>query len=1263
MVSRRRRGQLPSLLSTWAALTSMASAINFTEISLPNILTDGYGRMGLVGDFDSISLYQFAEQGTQTYFRNGSHAIMTQLPNGDLTTVAVTNGHINDMCLFKLKNDQTAGLVVGGNFTRIGDLQTEGIALIDPVTGAPVPLAGGLSGTVNAILCDTSTESVFVGGDFKYMNSTNAVQWMGMGGWSQLSFQGFNGPVESISRLENGTIVFGGRFTAIGNETTLSSNPNGTEKITQQVVNLDSASTLITATLGSDREGFRDPTNVICSNGTEETPDSVFLFEDGAQGSWSADLSYTVYPTKLRLYNTHFENRGLKTFRFVSRPNNGIMNLTSVDPVSNERFYCDAWCPLSHDTNSTVPYQDFNFVNVIPTYAFRIEVIEWFGDGAGLNAIELFQDDIYGFADNALNEPSCKSVQGSLSSTVEGSWTSTGGPPSTDSKFLTGTFSAAEAEQASITFRPDIRISGRYQVLVYTPGCRQDNSCSQRGGVTVSGTFSSNETTTPEISYWQTNDFDKYDVFFTGYVEANSDDHIVEIKLRPTQGQFSDFQNVVASKVRFVLEEPAEKPQLQTRAVSASALDGPLSLNGVFSFKPGMSTEAAEQATAISIAGTQIPINSTISSVVVKKNAVFIAGDIRTEQFGNFLFIDDEGLKPVALGGLNGVVSDAYLSDDLIYLAGRFNDTVDASTAGLSHVAAYKVSTEEWQALGTGLDGAPTKIVPFSVNTTGIVETYFVFSGPFTKILASDTQPEVRVGGVAIWVSSKREWLERLSDAQFRLDGFLSQIAEYTPNPPFFAGSLLYSRNGLAGAASLLKPDNGPIQLVPLGIDISVPEVSSNSNRKRAIDSSLGTKISGVQAGTFYEKKNTTILGGRFRSGDVENLAFVRGQENNRVEGVPSNLLGGDNVITSLLLTSKASSEGKLYIGGSINTTIMDARVGGMAVFDLETNDFVKPQPPPLESPGNDSAVYTITQQPNGRQIYVGGSFTRVAPQFDCEGICIYDPESFQYFAAGSGFGGVVYASAWTDTNTLVVGGSLELNDTVVHLATYKLSTTTWTVFPNSQEIPGPVTTIFTPTGEESSIYIGGNANGRPFILRWDGTKWSNLGGGLQPGSVLRGIEVFELDGVHAPNDLLSQSQILMASGNIILDRTPINSSAALFDGINWTPFVLTTNEDGSSGSLGAFVSQSKHTFNENAGKLAPGLVVLISLALALALIFLIVVIGVIASYIRRRREGYVIAPTRVSPIPIPQDMTERVPPDQLFQGVGFASARGTPHI
>lgn len=75
--------------------------------------------------------------------------------------------------------------------------------------------------------------------------------------------------------------------------------------------------------------------------------------------------------------------------------------------------------------------------------------------------------------------------------------------------------------------------------------------------------------------------------------------------------------------------------------------------------------------------------------------------------------------------------------------------------------------------------------------------------------------------------------------------------------------------------------------------------------------------------------------------------------------------------------------------------------------------------------------------------------------------------------------------------------------------------------------------------------------------------------------------------------------------------------------------------------------------------KLAKGFVILISLAIALGLVFLLVVLGVLASYIRRRREGYTPAPTRASPVQQSMQMQERLPPTQLFGGsVGPNSGR-----
>jgi hypothetical protein len=67
---------------------------------------------------------------------------------------------------------------------------------------------------------------------------------------------------------------------------------------------------------------------------------------------------------------------------------------------------------------------------------------------------------------------------------------------------------------------------------------------------------------------------------------------------------------------------------------------------------------------------------------------------------------------------------------------------------------------------------------------------------------------------------------------------------------------------------------------------------------------------------------------------------------------------------------------------------------------------------------------------------------------------------------------------------------------------------------------------------------------------------------------------------------------------------------------------------------------------------LAVGLVVLIALAIALALIFLLVVAGVLAERIRRKREGYMPAPTNSYDR---NNGMSRIPPQQLFSSLGHS--------
>lgn len=372
--------ELVLFIHLWILPTQGAA---FDPVQLPNINLEELGRVALTGDFDSISLYNYQQQTQNPFSANGSQALITQLPNGDYTAAATADAYIKTMCPFVRDNGELAGVVVGGNFTSLGGIETQGVAMYDPNTNNITPLPG-LLGKVSAVYCDQDTDTVYVGGDFKGANSTNAVAWVGMTGWQNLPFAGFNGPVDTITKAPNGNIIFGGTFNGLGNTT-------GPVKEDQQIVNLASAN--ITSGSTTEEDGFNEPRSIVCPTSGQDEAGSTWLLEDRAPGFWRADLNFGFQPTKLRLWNTHQNGRGTKTFRFTALPLNGIMNMTYNDPTTGKKTPCDAdgaRCPLSD--NTSLPYQDFEFYNIVGMSAFQIDISDWYGDGAGLNGIELFQD-------------------------------------------------------------------------------------------------------------------------------------------------------------------------------------------------------------------------------------------------------------------------------------------------------------------------------------------------------------------------------------------------------------------------------------------------------------------------------------------------------------------------------------------------------------------------------------------------------------------------------------------------------------------------------------------------------------------------------------------------------------------------------------------------------------------------------------------------------------------------------------------------------
>lgn len=367
----------------WGIATSLFSwtqAVIFHPITPPNLDLTELGQVALTGDFDAISLYTYQGQNENGFSVNGSQSLISQLPNGNYESSATADAYIKAMCPFVMQDGTFAGVIVGGNFTSLGGIEAQGVALFNPNTSEVTPLPG-LSGQVSAIYCDQDTNTVYVGGDFKGANSTNAIAWVGMSGWANLPFAGFNGPVSSIAKATNGNIIFGGAFTGLGNTTT-------PMRKDQQVINLSSAN--VTAGSSSSQPGFDDPSNVVCGTQGRDEAGSTWLVKDRSPGFWQADFDFGFEPSMLRIWNTHQDGRGTRTFRYTAFPLKGIMNFTFTDPDTGKEALCDALCPLS--SNQSVEFQDFHFVNTVGMNSFRIEISDWYGKGAGLNGIALFQN-------------------------------------------------------------------------------------------------------------------------------------------------------------------------------------------------------------------------------------------------------------------------------------------------------------------------------------------------------------------------------------------------------------------------------------------------------------------------------------------------------------------------------------------------------------------------------------------------------------------------------------------------------------------------------------------------------------------------------------------------------------------------------------------------------------------------------------------------------------------------------------------------------
>ncbi|KAE8356178.1 cortical protein marker for cell polarity-domain-containing protein [Aspergillus coremiiformis] len=1188
---------------------SPASGLSFTPVAQPDLDLNPLGQVAFTGDFDAVSLYSYKEQFETTSANNGSQSILTPLPNGVLTTLSTSDAYIRAMCPFTQKDGTYAGIFVAGNFTSLGGLETQGAALFNPDTKKVTALPG-LSGSASAVLCDKETNSVYVGGEFKYENSSNAVAWVGNEGWKSLVFGGFNGPVTSILKTDNGHIVFGGLFDGIGNSTASKKN--------QQIVNLQTAT--ITSDAASPRSGYSDPRNIICQTGGDDGEGKTWLLEDNSPGFWRADMRFGYNPTKIRLYNTHFEGRGTKTFLVRRLPDNGIMNLTYTDSGTAENIYCDRDCPLSNSTNEK--YREFHFVNSVGMKGLQVEIRTWYGNGAGLNGIQLLQDDIFAYAINDFNEPSCASLQYPSKAVQSGSWT-TAESGQGQSDYLTAKVTDSTASDTSVVFEPDVKQPGNYSVVVYTPGCSQDGTCGSRGVVNVTATLKSNSESAAPIqkTIHQTNLNDKYDTLYTGYVDSSDGSFRPSVTLTPVAGQGD--VTIVASRVRFALIRASE------------GLDG--ELNGLYDFDPTATTTNSNfTASAVNRAGLQLDENATVRSLAIHDGVMYAGGNFSSSRIKNILTLKGEGnATAMQQGGLNSEVASMTVLDDLLYVGGNFTDTSDRSNSDLQHVAAYSFGSQTWLSLGGGVNGPVTKVTPLTLNVSAeINETTVGVSGDFNQLLAFDGNSLTNVTGFAVWVPSRKNWLQNLNVTQMAFAGQLSACTK-VDNTTIIAGSLSSAGIAAAGAASLL---HGALNIKPL---------FANANF-------TGETYTGTY--DMKSNRNLSIVGGHFTTtgsdgSSVENLALLDGKTGT-IKGLGA---GVDSNSTFLAL---AAWKSKLYAGGNVTGRTGDSNLNGFIIYDLENGTIVPKQPPRFS--GDTVTVNSIAPRPGSNEIYFGGIFEK-AGALPCPGICLYDTTEQQWNRPGATLSGNVLALKWMSNTKLLAIGNLTVGGNSSAIATYTPKTQSWESWAIASDLPGAATAFSPASVDMSTFWLAGvSSNGSSYLANYDGSKFQYAGDIFDHGTAIRNLEVLSLSKDHSDVSLLHDDQILLITGQLVIPNFG-NASAAVFNGTDLTPFMLSLNKDGQPGSMAQLFYEKENPYSNEVGKhYSNGIVVLISFCCALGAVFLIVIAGVIFNKIQRRRQGYMPGPQAYG-TDRPSSM-RRVPPEYLFSTLR-APNPGTPAI
>ncbi|CDS01623.1 hypothetical protein [Sporisorium scitamineum] len=1228
-----------ALLLTAAAPLASASIANF-----PSIDFDLLGAVSIAGSFAGIELWNQtgSSASPNATYDSAASSLLSRANNGSVSFISATEqgGTIRAICQMQSSPNT---VFVAGNFFSIGGTSVSNIASYNPASNTFSNMAGGLDGTVQALFCDNDHQQLIVGGSFsgpvhgktdRYLG--NVAQWdVAASAWNPVDFGGLDGTVNTITAGGNNSLVrFGGsfdtRFASVGGASGSASGTNtSASSLTAALTPLSLGQVEFVGGPSSSDAGFDNPAQILCPQGPDGSGNS-YLFEDGVDGRLTARAFRALNVRAIRLGNTFVDGRGTRTFGIVSIPDNAQLELIYLDPTTNQNATCINDCTLAHDPS--IPYQDFLIADTPANNApggvkeltgIQFTATQYYGAGAGLHVLELLSEGGWAYAYNALNRGGCSSNQSGVNGT-DSSATNQGGWYQSTINTLAGTVEPVLAytdsysnlrsasSSATVTFSVDIPFNGNYTITMFVPGCRASGQCGERTDVQVN-VFAVQGSQGNLTRVSQTNQEDRTVQIYSGEVSKAAEGFQPTVVLSipsdaPAPSGGGDF-TVIADKVSFLLLNSNETLQM-SRSSGFGLLEynlfdpaiTALSSNGTGILpNTSMTDMDAFSATLYSNGVRSNASDTAISAIASVGSRTFVGGSFTSSGNVSFANIagfssDSAGRTPIQIanGGLNGPVEALASLGNALFVGGSFTSTSDSAVSA-SYIARYDPDANAWTALGGGPDGAVSDIYPLGPDA-------ILVAGSFATVNGTGQS-----GGYAVWNSTSNSWQTQASFVSAEMTAAFADFAASTQQS-FLAGSLRSllprsaSGNGNVGASA----SQAPSLFKRAAVMIPASLMSSGQNE--------------ILASAFWQRDDgsfVNILGGNFTTtAGIRNLAFYDDSSNTASAfPAPPSSSGQQSlaVIRSLLVDGDM-----LYIGGD----------GGFEAYDLKKASWVTNAAPLSASSGQVLSVTAIDHRPDSTQLIVSGSFAS-AGSLPCQNVCLWDTNGMRWSPLSAGLSGQISALdfAGSKANQLILAGSMTVNGAEASLATYNFDTQVWnslgTVGSGSNQIPGPATAVSVDDLNANAIFVAGRtADGTaPYLVRWDGTQYTAVDNGqFLPATGISQLTFVPISKAHPSNQILEDNRLLVVSGALTIQGYG-NISSVFFDGQSYSPFLVATNLDGSSGIVRAFSRSTEVLRFPNLHHLAVGLVILISIAIGLGIVFLLVLLGLIWAVARRRPE------------------------------------------